>query len=74
MNGKYKLIQFATAATVLAMLVVFVYFTAKVITFSFFITGFTLVYFLVVSLIAYSYRFFESEIMPDCDVVIPAYN
>jgi len=74
LNGKYKLIQFATAATVLAMLVVFVYFTAKVITFSFFITGFTLVYFLVVSLIAYSYRFFESEIMPDCDVVIPAYN
>ena len=74
MNGKYRFIQFAIASIVLATLVVFVYFTARIITFSFFITGFTLVYFLIVSLIAYSYRFFESDNAPDCDVVIPAYN
>ena len=74
MNSKRKLIQIAIACAVLSLLVAFTYFMVRTLTVSFFITYFTLGYFLVVSLIAYSYRHVKSDITPECDVVIPAYN
>lgn len=58
----------------LAVLMVLGYFVSKIISLSFFISYFTLGYFLLISLIAYTYRRFESVITPTCDVVIPAYN
>lgn len=74
MNSRQKFFQLAIACSVLTVLVVFSYFMVKLFTLSFFITYFTLGYFLIVSLIAYSYRHFQSQITPECDVVIPAYN
>ena len=74
MNSKQRIIQIAIACAVLSLLGVFTYFMVKMLTLSFFITYFTLGYFLIVSLIAYSYRHVQSDITPECDVVIPAYN
>ena len=74
MNNKYKYIQAGIALGILSVLVIFAYFTSRMITFSLFLTYFTLGYFLIVSLIAYTYRNFRSDITPECDVIIPAYN
>ncbi|MBQ6351998.1 MAG: glycosyltransferase [Lentisphaeria bacterium] len=50
------------------------YFVSKVISLSFFVSYFTLGYFLLISLIAYTYRKFTADIAPTCEVIIPAYN
>ena len=71
---KYRYTQVAIAVGILAVLGVFAYFNTRLIGLSVFLSYFTLAYFLVVSLIAYSYREVESDITPVCDVVIPAYN
>ncbi len=57
-----------------ALLLVAGYFVSKVISLSFFVSYFTLGYFLLISLIAYTYRKFTADITPSCDVIIPAYN
>ena len=74
MNNRHKLIQLAITCVVLAALGTFACLMVKMLSLSFFITCFTLGYFLIVSMIAYSYRHVESNITPECDVVIPAYN
>ena len=74
MNVKYRFIQIATGIVLFIVLGIFAYFTNNVIAMSFVLTYFTLGYFLVVSLVAYSYRRSDAEIAPTCDVVIPAYN
>ena len=58
----------------LTVLMVLGYLVSKVISLSFFISYFTLGYFLLISLIAYTYRKFDGRITPTCDVIIPAYN
>ena len=62
------------AIGIFAVLGVFAYFNTRLIGLSVFLSYFTLAYFLIVSLIAYSYREIESDITPVCDVIIPAYN
>ena len=74
MNNRYKYIQAMIAIGIFAVLGVFAFFNTRLIGISVFLSYFTLVYFLVVSLIAYSYREIESDITPVCDVIIPAYN
>ena len=74
MNAKYRFIQIATGCSIFLTLAVFSHFTNNVLSLSFVLTYFTLAYFLVVSLIAYSYRRSDAKIAPSCDVIIPAYN
>ena len=74
MNSRYRYIQAAIAVGILITLGVFAYFNTRLVGLSVFIAYFTLAYFLVISLIAYSYREIESDITPECDVIIPAYN
>ena len=74
MNGRYRIIQIATGVTIFIALGVFSHFMNNVFIMSFVLTYFTLAYFLVVSLVAYSYHRSTADITPDCDVVIPAYN
>ena len=74
MNAKYRFIQIAIGCSVFVSLAVFTHFTNNVLSFSFVLTYFTLAYFLVVSLIAYSYRRSDATNTPTCDVIIPAYN
>ena len=57
-----------------ALLLVAGYYVSKVISLSFFVSYFTLGYFLLISLIAYTYKKFTADITPSCDVIIPAYN
>ena len=74
MNAKYRFIQIATGVGIFISLAAFSHFTNNVLALSFVLTYFTLVYFLIVSLIAYAYRRSDARITPSCDVVIPAYN
>ena len=69
-----KIIKTLTFLFFSALLFVAGYFVSKVISLSFFVSYFTLGYFLLISLIAYTYRKFTAEITPSCDVIIPAYN
>ena len=73
-NSRYRYIQVMIAISILAVLGVFAYFNTRLIAFSGFLSYLTLAYFLVIALIAYSYREVESDITPVCDVIIPAYN
>ena len=57
-----------------ALLLVAGYYVSKVISLSFFVSYFTLGYFLLISLIAYTYRKFTADVTPSCNVIIPAYN
>ena len=59
---------------VIAALVALGYCVSKLISFSFFISYFTLAYFLLISLIAYTYRVEDGDYEPSCDVIIPAFN
>lgn len=61
---------------VLAIAVLFIvgHYISKFIVFSVFISYFTLAYFFLISLIAYTYRPFKDSIEPSCDVIIPAFN
>lgn len=59
---------------VIAALVVLGYYVSRFISFSFFISYFTLAYFLLISLIAYTYRPSGGSYKPSCDVIIPAFN
>ena len=61
-------------ALVIAAMVLLGYYVSKIISFSFFVSYFTLAYFLIISLIAYTYRPFQDSWRPSCDVIIPAYN
>ena len=67
----YRGLMFAAA---LILLMTLGYWISKVISLSFFLSYFTLAYFLLISLIAYTYRKFDDHNCPVCDVVIPAYN
>ena len=59
---------------VIAALVTLGYYVSRFISFSFFVSYFTLGYFLLISLIAYTYRPEKAHYEPFCDVIIPAYN
>ena len=59
---------------VIAALVVLGYGVSRVISFSFFVSYFTLAYFLLISLIAYTYRPEKADYEPFCDVIIPVFN
>jgi len=69
-----RIIKILIFLLTLAVLMVAGYFVSKFISLSFFISYFTLGYFLLISFIAYTYRKFDDELMPSCDVIIPAYN
>ena len=71
---KKRFLKILIFAFTLALLLTVGYFIAKVISLSFFISYFTLGYFLLISLIAYTYRNDTSDFAPDCDVIIPAFN
>ena len=58
----------------IALLLVLGYYVSKVISLSFCVSYFTLGYFLLISLIAYTYRPFKENFEPTCDVIIPAFN
>ncbi len=59
---------------VIGVLAVLGYYVSRVISFSFFVSYFTLGYFLLISLIAYTYRPEKARYEPFCDVIIPAFN
>jgi hyaluronan synthase len=71
---KKRILTILIFVLTLALLLTMGYFVAKAISLSFFISYFTLGYFLLISLIAYTYRAYTDDVTLSCDVIIPAFN
>lgn len=74
LNKRWKYLQSVASVLILIALGVGCGYVIKEMNPSILLSYFTLGYFLFTVLIAYSYRSYESDAKPSCDVIVPAYN